>query len=608
MRDSMNRPENFSPYGGKLILETVKGATSGNLNPENDVVTTLGQDRDMYSYIPASGCPHAKQTQVFMVLRDSDTRESAEEVMERLNLKQLAEERHFILLFPNPLKDGWNYKDLSGRDDDKSFLVRCFAALPNSKGGVAGFNGMIFYLGMSKSSSAMIMTLLCKSPLDTAAVMIGEFPEDYSIPDGPKSPQSAWVYEKNLAAEKYFNEVNKPLRSVDDYAEYSDSVVLWATAFENQDNKAIKLFTSEAGLSDATLADAWERLFSETRKWRNDVYGTYQKRVNFDDMGFTGHVKTDELHVSGDDELGIKRTWYEYVPVRYRGKRKKLPLVFYFHGINCTPLYGAEQSEWASIAEREGFMAVFPAPGEEERWNGQNDSRLAADAEFVMKLIEYEDKNVHPIDKSRIYISGFSMGSMFTNALAAAWPDVFAGAVAINGPHIGYLQTFDEALPGIVKFRPDSRVKGLAPNGEKESPVHVLSDEKKSKYDYKMPFVQFAGYLDTLGFNPGRKFPMSSKEDGMWIDTINFWRKFNGICDTELMFSKETLSGLAADINKDEDRFFYQSWKDEKGDELYHFVTVRRMPHAVDTREPEIGWNIIKHYRRNKDGSLEYKA
>jgi len=43
-------------------------------------------------------------------------------------------------------------------------------------------------------------------------------------------------------------------------------------------------------------------------------------------------------------------------------------------------------------------------------------------------------------------------------------------------------------------------------------------------------------------------------------------------------------------------------------DELYHFVTVRRMPHAVDTREPEIGWNIIKHYRRNKDGALEYKA
>ncbi|SEA24057.1 hypothetical protein SAMN05216349_10783 [Oribacterium sp. KHPX15] len=38
MRDSMNRPENFSPYGGELILETVKGATSGNLNPENGVM------------------------------------------------------------------------------------------------------------------------------------------------------------------------------------------------------------------------------------------------------------------------------------------------------------------------------------------------------------------------------------------------------------------------------------------------------------------------------------------------------------------------------------------------------------------------------------------
>ncbi|SFG13026.1 PHB depolymerase family esterase [Oribacterium sp. WCC10] len=608
MRDTMNRPEKFSPYGGQLILEKVKGTTSGKLNPENDVDTVCGQDRDMYSYIPASGCPHAKQTQVFMVLRDSDTKESAESLIRSLGLDRLSEERHFILLFPNPLQGGWNYEDESGRDDDKAFLVRCFAALPKSQGGVAGFNGMIFYLGTTRESSAMAMTLASKSPLDAAAIMIGEFPEKYNIPDGPKAPQNAWLYEPNTEAETYLNSVNAPVISVDDTESYSDSVVLWASAFANKDNNGIRHFVSEAGLSEATLQDAWERMFSETRRWRNDKYGIYQKRVNFDDMGFMAHVDTDELHVPEDDDFGIKRTWYEYVPVRHRGKRKKLPVVFYFHGINCTPLYGAEQSEWATIAEREGFIAVFPAPAEEERWNGQNDPRLPSDVEFVMKLIEHVDKKVHPVDRTRIYISGFSMGSMFTNALASSYPDVFAGAVAINGPNIGYFQTLEEALPGLLMFRPDSRLKNIKPNGEKASPIRMLSDDKKKKYDYRMPFVQFAGELDGLGFAKGRNFPMKSKKDGIWIDTIDFWKKYNGIPVTEDMFEEGSVSGLKADKSEDRmERFYCQTWNNQNDEQLYHFITARRMPHAVDKRELEIGWEIIKHYVRNSDGTLGYK-
>lgn len=46
-------------------------------------------------------------------------------------------------------------------------------------------------------------------------------------------------------------------------------------------------------------------------------------------------------------------TWFTYIPPQLRGTTQKVPLVFYFHGVNCVPLYGAEQSNWHDIADRE---------------------------------------------------------------------------------------------------------------------------------------------------------------------------------------------------------------------------------------------------------------
>ncbi|MDO5709805.1 MAG: hypothetical protein Q4G41_06775, partial [Coriobacteriales bacterium] len=106
MRNDMNPLVGRSPYGGTLIEELVKGTTSGNLNPENDVDVSLGADRTMYSYVPASGCPHPKQGQVLMVLRDDATIESAQALLDDLGLAAVAEDRHFIVLFPNPLPGG----------------------------------------------------------------------------------------------------------------------------------------------------------------------------------------------------------------------------------------------------------------------------------------------------------------------------------------------------------------------------------------------------------------------------------------------------------------------------------------------------------------------
>ncbi len=585
MFDEMNELVKFSPFGGQLILEEVSGLINGNLNPENNVDTKKGNDRSMYSYVPASGCPHAKQTQVLMVLRNDSTEESAKDLLTKLNLAKLAEERHFVLLFPNPLESGWNYNLEEKKEDDTAFLVRCFASLPKSKGGVAGFNGMIFYIGVDEESSAMISSLSIHSPLDSAAIMIGRYPESYQLPKYQNASQVAWLYEENKVAENWLQDVNGETKKEN----YS---------FINVVNENIKYFVTENGMNASEVEKAWEEMFSETRRWRNDTFGTYQSRIDFTKLGFTKHVKDTSLNLND----GIERTWYEYVPEKVRNTNKKVPLLFYFHGINCVPLYGAEQSNWVKLADLEEFVVVYPAPAIEERWNVWDDPRIPSDVNFVMALIKHM-QTVHPIDTSRIYISGFSMGSMFSNALASSYPDVFAGVVACNGPNQGYLLTLDDSVPGLKMFRPNTITLSLPKSQKDKSPTHELAENKKLLKDYRMPFVQFAGLLDNVGFNKGKMFPLKTETDGMWIDTIKYWKKFNGMHDEEL-FDDKTESGLKGSDVQYFDRYEQISWENDEKEKYYYFIVAERMPHAVDLEEFKIGWNIIKHYYRKEDGSL----
>ena len=596
MRNDANPLVGFSPYGGTLVEEIVKGTTSGYLNPENDVNVSIGCDRTMYAYVPKSGCPHPKQGQVLMVLRDDATLEGARELLDRLGLAALAEDRHFIVLFPNPLEGGWNYDGDPSRDDDADFLVRCFAALPKSKGGVAGFNGMIYHLAATPTASAMVATLAATRPLDAAAIMVGAFPEGYEMPEGAMAQQVAWLYEPNDALTSRLVACNKPACR----AGLDRGVVCLA----NAENPCVCYYESANGLSAEEVADAWERMFSETRRWRNDVQGIYQPRVDFTGRGFVSHVGDTSLGLAD----GLPRTWFEYVPERLRDSSEPVPLVFYLHGINCMGLYGAEQSGWADLADRDGVACVFPDATIEMRWNGWDDPRLPSDMDFILALIEHMDEVV-PIDHTRIYVSGFSMGSMMTNALASSHPEIFAGAIALNGPHVSYLETLDASAPGLLMFNPKSVVKDLAPSDKAESPTRELSDQKKRDYDYRMPFVQFAGLVDPLGMPKGRIWPLTAEDESpwSWSENLRYWLAYDN--SGELAFDPTTPSGFASDaLERQGERFQVQSWtsSDAGAPVYYRFVSVERLAHAVDPRAIALGWSYIKHWTRQQDGSLAY--
>ena len=158
---------------------------------------------------------------------------------------------------------------------------------------------------------------------------------------------------------------------------------------------------------------------------------------------------TEVLHNGQPD------TWYEYIPESYDGK-KPVPLVVSFHGGMMTGWAQCIYTSWSYIAEREGFIVIFPTAHENRFWlvdhtrYDEKWKQLAAasplnlavapekiednpDAMFVVKLVELM-KQRYNIDPGRVYIQGMSMGDMMTSQMARWFGNLFAGAAG-SGAH-----------------------------------------------------------------------------------------------------------------------------------------------------------------------------
>ena len=585
MNDKMNELVQHSRYEGTLFLQTVAGDISGRREAENNAFAQAGQERSMYAYAPKSGCPHPKQCQILMVLRDGSDEASAKAVMEKYRLDALAEEKNFLLLFPNPVGEGWNYENDPARQNDMDYLIRCFGVLRGSELGVSGFNGMIFYLADSPEASAMLMTMAALKPINVPAMMIGSFPEGYRIPENALNVEVAAFVSGNPEAAQYIRAAN---------GVSSEEEAEGVTAYYGA-NPNCRLLVTDRAVDADLVSIAWERLFSETRRWQNDTYGCYQKRTNFTEKGFVGHVKDSSLGCNG----GHGQTWYEYIPPQLRGTGEKVPLLFYFHGGGCVPLYGAEQSDWHEVADRENFIVVYPEASQNNMWNAWDDrgNLRYSDREFFLALIEHM-KQVHPIDETRIYVSGFSMGGMMSNAMACSLPEVVAAAAPCNAFNEGYFIDYKTMIANMGKAKTYDPAKS---RGSTITNTRRYADEKKAAFDYRVPVIQTAGLVDG-------KWPIDSAEDARLL-TFYYWRGYNHTDTTPFVQDMTKESGISADesVYEGEDgRFLHQRWfaKDGEKAAMYELLLTKRCPHALDIRTAGIAWQFLKQFSRNADGTL----
>lgn len=144
--------------------------------------------------------------------------------------------------------------------------------------------------------------------------------------------------------------------------------------------------------------------------------------------------------------------WYVYVPDSY-DPQKKTPLVFSMHGGLMTGWGQAVYTSWTMMADRDGFLVVFPNasvgrawqvqwgewdydPDREEPLDATPKAQILAspenveenhDVQLVLRLTEWM-KERYNVDEGRIFMQGMSMGNMMTSLFARYFGGMLAGA------------------------------------------------------------------------------------------------------------------------------------------------------------------------------------
>lgn len=259
---------------------------------------------------------------------------------------------------------------------------------------------------------------------------------------------------------------------------------------------------------------------------------------------------------------GVEDRWYEYVPASYDPARK-VPLVVGNHGGLMTGWGHAVYTSWTMVADREGFICVFPDAHTKRMWTVEGvfdhwdpadapdlpvqyapaDWRENHDMKFLEALIAHM-KEKYSIDAGRVFMQGMSMGNLMTSMFARYRGQLLAGAAGSGGPTKPQL-LFDENgsvrnLGGplaIWQSRPEKN--GLPPGAHyDEAAVNKLARFYWLKINEcdPVPQIRIEGE-DNFAFYRGKKADMvyldiKNRDHGQTLDeAFLYWDYlFSGIC------------------------------------------------------------------------------
>lgn len=130
---------------------------------------------------------------------------------------------------------------------------------------------------------------------------------------------------------------------------------------------------------------------------------------------------------------GRERCYHLYVPSGYDSSQS-VPVVVSLHGFLSNPNSQAMISGWHRLADREGFLVVYPqGTSFPKRWNAGVTWGAAPvdDVHFFRRMLD-DLSTVAAVDRSRVYVNGLSNGGGMTIRIACEAGDQVAaiGTVA----------------------------------------------------------------------------------------------------------------------------------------------------------------------------------
>lgn len=284
-----------------------------------------------------------------------------------------------------------------------------------------------------------------------------------------------------------------------------------------------------------------------------------------------------EVHDAGDKAS----KWATFTPMevfKEENAEKTWPVLFVFHGSN-NPVYVTESYGYAQLAAQEGFICVIPWAANGGAADDEEGTTLDAEIERIMGILREE----YPIDESRIYGAGYSLGGRSTVRETIKNPNLFA-AITVGGHNLGGIRQ------GAEYTFTDEEWDAL-----KETPVLQLDGDNEMRV--KLPY----GYGVT-------------GEDA--TNALNRWFRINEIdrevtleeCQKIVDTTEDTAQrklGLEADEiytqYYDGTKYYTADFYNEDNVNMIKIINVEGMIHWMTQSMAQVAWNFMSQYARDTE-------
>lgn len=536
----------------EVVFGTTDGFEAEAEVPENATFAKVAwMDNEIYGYSPSELYdPISGVMPVFYVFTDEPLADinAAWEKLGESGLMELAEQTKADVYFFNPV-DGEVYSDA-----DVEALTKFSKALAGTRGldyEYAFPHGSVqlknlYVIGEGKGADfvASYLTNDVYSGMVAGNLLIGaseSVEENYAVP--------AYLVNCSDEVVDFYKSINgtDAEDTVEGRTVYYNSEYLMDSGYTP---KRVFIGAEDIDALTPELAqEAWSNLFR--RVWNNPiVYDYFTEGVEAGDVA--DHAIPEELgltfnEITGEEAEGTTQTrWYEWVPNEVydtieNGTDETYPLIVVNHGNGDHELYEADSNGWVKLAGDERVIVVamkdiftpaMPPESGTPRYGKEN-------AAFIRDVICEK----YPVDMSRIYIAGFSIGAFVTADTAAAAPDLFAAAAPMAYPADGYMQIFpyDEYESDADKYdMPFINMNGTADRGNTMSnptappPENAFNDPNPRVYSKQLLLNQIMIFnemtdslIDLVDFAydwyPGENDAKEDRETGEIVGGYDFW-------------------------------------------------------------------------------------
>lgn len=532
-------------------------SSNGNAQERVDEVNVAG--RTCYMYVPASenvGLYTCTSPIIMVFGNENYTESSAMETAESSGLAEIAKEKGSCILFANSQSGSWT------ADDDEAVYT---AALNLYSDGADSD----YVNGIAKVTDYTTQEESIKYPGTSSRI--------YLYGEGGGADFIAANYMKDVLTTMTFSDGfsmsvdNTPTSialfnpSAITVPEKTEDAI--AVTIVNGPESAEEAATSVSGgqvafkVENSDISQGFDS--SLVKALYDQVNGRYRRQVgemfeipDYKALGITETVKTLPT-TSGTTE------YYEYIPDSVDlTKEGSVPLVVAFHGGGNHAEFHAWASEWPLLGQQEGFIVLAV---------NQHVSQLTDD---VINLLNAVFEQYPAIDRTRVYATGFSMGSVKSWNLGTKYPEYFAGIMPMDA---GYMTEDDTTLADLQLKDTIMPVFYVAGGTSPLSELPHQQGEPNNVDEILSVILKMNQVTDDYTYDAAADKTWGLKPDGTYTKANPSFKDCELIVNEYASSDGSVYTCLAVDTTKSHEVYAFDSY---------------------------VAWSFISQFRRLEDGSI----